>query len=74
MNCGQSLTGLCAVADEYRVYFVDPSDGIVDAQWLFAISDSDALAEAGRLRADLVREIWHRQRQVGLLPPSLASD
>ncbi|MGE5562091.1 MAG: hypothetical protein ACM3ZV_02145 [Bacillota bacterium] len=55
--------------DEYRVYFVDRSDGIVDARWLAAQTDRDALAEAEHLRRDLVREVWQKQRQIGRIPP-----
>lgn len=55
---------------EYRVYFVDRSDGIVGAQWLAANSDTEALEEAGPLQRYFRREVWQNHREVGRLAPA----
>ncbi len=50
---------------EYRVYFIDPCDGIADAQWLDAATDEQAMSEAKPLKSHFTREVWENQRQVG---------
>lgn len=54
---------------EYRVYFVDESGGIADAQWLLACSDEEAMIAAGRFKTGFTKEIWQREREVGTLQP-----
>lgn len=54
---------------EYRVYFIDHSGGIMDAKWLNASTDEEAMIEAERLEGRFVREVWRYQRQVGRHPP-----
>lgn len=66
MSC--SVTG-----DQYRVYFIDGSDGIIDARWLAARSDGEALSEARALGTNLTREVWQDQRPVGRLAPVIDS-
>ena len=52
----------------YRVYFVDASGGVSDAQWLKASTDEEALTEAEPLQRHFVREVWLYHREVGRLP------
>jgi hypothetical protein len=55
---------------DYRVYFVDISGGIADAQWLDASSDEEAMTQANALKRHFAREVWQYQREVGRLLPA----
>lgn len=55
---------------EYRVYFIDLSGGIADAQWLLASTDEQAMSQAELIQSNLVREVWQKDREVGTLRPA----
>lgn len=55
---------------EYRVYFIDRSGGIADAQWLLACDDDQAMSKAERLKTEFTLEVWQKEREVGTLDPS----
>jgi hypothetical protein len=56
---------------QYRLYCLDEAGKFTNAHEIEAASDTDAIAQARKMKLDVVCELWERGRMVAMLEPQL---
>jgi hypothetical protein len=56
-------------ADNYRFYCLDRTGRLHGAEWFYAETDEEAVAQVEAEHADATCEIWHGNRLVAKLLP-----
>lgn len=58
-------------SENYRYYCLDGAGHLHEAEWFYAESDADAIAQIVAGHSDATCEIWHGKRLVASLTPRL---
>jgi len=54
---------------DYRLYYLNPEDKIMKAEWLDANSDDEAIVWVRVMKLPFACEVWNRNRLVARMPP-----
>ena len=57
-------------SENYRYYCLDGAGHLHDAEWFYAESDEDAVAQIGAQHPDSKSEIWQGRRFVATVAPN----